>query len=232
MELAIVLVIIGLIIGGILVGQDMVRGAQLKSLYTETESYKAAVNTFKSKYNTLPGDGVTHQFFSCCDGNNNGRIDQYSETYRFWQQLSQSGMIPGEYTGLAGPNGFEPIIGENVPAKKFNNIGEQIFYMDWGDNFSNGYGSLPGADGMANRFQVGGYSVGAITNTGFLTTREAQAFDAKYDDGNPTIGQITTIPQGGVTACVYVGPNAQSAYYNTANYGGVPLCSIGFKANF
>lgn len=55
-ELSIVLVIIGLIVGGILVGQDLVKAAQLRSVMTDVERFRTAVNTFSLKYNCLPGD--------------------------------------------------------------------------------------------------------------------------------------------------------------------------------
>jgi prepilin-type N-terminal cleavage/methylation domain-containing protein len=58
-ELSIVLVIIGLIIGGVLAGRDLIRAAELRSLVSEVERYNSAVNAFKLKYNCLPGDCAT-----------------------------------------------------------------------------------------------------------------------------------------------------------------------------
>jgi prepilin-type N-terminal cleavage/methylation domain-containing protein len=56
-ELSIVLVIIGLIVGGVLVGRDLIAAAQMRSLITQIEKYNTAVNTFRTKYdNILPGD--------------------------------------------------------------------------------------------------------------------------------------------------------------------------------
>src|SRR6266852_226786 len=55
-ELSIVLVIIGLIVGGILVGQDLIKAAQLRATITQLERYDATVNTFRTKFNGLPGD--------------------------------------------------------------------------------------------------------------------------------------------------------------------------------
>src|SRR4051812_15247886 len=55
-ELSIVLVIIGLIIGGILVGIDMVKAAELRSTIAQVEKYHAAVNTFLTKFAGVPGD--------------------------------------------------------------------------------------------------------------------------------------------------------------------------------
>jgi prepilin-type N-terminal cleavage/methylation domain-containing protein len=55
-ELSIVLVIIGLIVGGILVGRDMVRSAEIRADVGEAEKINSAINAFKLKYNCLPGD--------------------------------------------------------------------------------------------------------------------------------------------------------------------------------
>lgn len=55
-ELSIVLVIIGLLAAGILVGRDMIRAAELRSVITDVQTFRTAVNTFSVKYNCLPGD--------------------------------------------------------------------------------------------------------------------------------------------------------------------------------
>jgi prepilin-type N-terminal cleavage/methylation domain-containing protein len=55
-ELSIVLVIIGLIVGGVLVGQDMIKGAEIRAQLSQIDQINAAVNTFRLKYNCLPGD--------------------------------------------------------------------------------------------------------------------------------------------------------------------------------
>jgi prepilin-type N-terminal cleavage/methylation domain-containing protein len=55
-ELSIVLVIIGLIVGGVLVGQDLIEAAALRATVSQLEKYNAAVNTFRVKYGYLPGD--------------------------------------------------------------------------------------------------------------------------------------------------------------------------------
>jgi prepilin-type N-terminal cleavage/methylation domain-containing protein len=55
-ELSIVLVIIGLIVGGVLVGQDLIRSAALQTIITDKDKYVTAVNTFRTKYNEIPGD--------------------------------------------------------------------------------------------------------------------------------------------------------------------------------
>ena len=55
-EMASVLVIIGLIVGGILVGQSLIKAAEVRSEVTQMEKFQTAVNTFRDKYGYLPGD--------------------------------------------------------------------------------------------------------------------------------------------------------------------------------
>src|SRR3984957_545840 len=55
-ELSIVLVIIGLIVGGVLVGQDLIKAAEVRAQITQIERYNTAVNTFRVKYSNVPGD--------------------------------------------------------------------------------------------------------------------------------------------------------------------------------
>ena len=75
-ELSIVLVIIGLVAGGILVGRDLIHSAENRAYVGQLQSYNVAVNTFKTKYNCLPGDcaNATDYFAGTLNGNGNGMI--------------------------------------------------------------------------------------------------------------------------------------------------------------
>jgi len=121
-ELSIVLVILGLLTGGILGGQSLIRAAEMRSISTEHARWVAAAQTFRDKYFALPGDMSNATKFwgtadaaSCsltstgdartCDGNGNGVLN-YSfsgntahEHFRFWQQLANAGLIEGNYSG-------------------------------------------------------------------------------------------------------------------------------------
>ncbi len=55
-ELSIVLVIIGLVVGGVLVGRDLIKAAEIRAQISQIEQFATAINTFKLKYNYLPGD--------------------------------------------------------------------------------------------------------------------------------------------------------------------------------
>ena len=117
-ELSIVLVIIGLVIGGVLVGQQLIHAAQIRQQAAQFESINAAVNTFRTKYNCLPGDCPdATKFFGAlttptngaacasipsngtltCDGNGDGQIapipslgsQSNYEMGHFWVQLTR-----------------------------------------------------------------------------------------------------------------------------------------------
>src|SRR5215475_7293609 len=55
-ELSIVLVIIGLIVGGILTGQDLIKQASLRATVAQLDKYNTAAYTFRNKFGSLPGD--------------------------------------------------------------------------------------------------------------------------------------------------------------------------------
>src|ERR1700690_34231 len=119
-ELSIVLVIIGLIIGGVLVGRDLISAAEIRAQISQIEKYQTAVNTFRVKYGYLPGDipdpaasqygfgargtyagegdgdGVIKGVLSNVNapGNVNGLLPFSGETEMFWVDLSKAGLIP------------------------------------------------------------------------------------------------------------------------------------------
>lgn len=75
-ELSVVLVIIGLIVGGVLVGRDLIAAAEVRQAGSTIEKLDTAVNTFRSKYNCLPGDclNATNLFAGTVNGNGDGQI--------------------------------------------------------------------------------------------------------------------------------------------------------------
>src|SRR4051812_42899143 len=112
-EIAVVMAIVALLAGGVIVGQSMIRASQVRSVVSDLTRYSQAVQNFRDKYNSLPGDfsGATAlwgvESGACpngtgtppqtCDGNGNGNIDNYQESLRAWQHLANSGFIDGSY---------------------------------------------------------------------------------------------------------------------------------------
>lgn len=118
-ELSIVLVIIGLLVGGILVGRDLIKSSEIRAQISQIEEFKTAVNTFRVKYGYLPGDMPPSQasqlgFFtftgayagkgcgSNAYGNNDGIINSTNEFYVFWSHLADAKLLKGNYGGTAG----------------------------------------------------------------------------------------------------------------------------------
>ena len=120
-EFSIALIIIGLVIGGILVGQDLIQTAEHRALMTRIENYKVSIATFKLKYGYLPGDipnateiwgekpgadcnnQVASSSEATCDGDNDGQITfvgvgNNSEGWCIWQHLSNANLVDGQHT--------------------------------------------------------------------------------------------------------------------------------------
>lgn len=101
-EIAIVLVIIGLLLGGILKGQELITSARVRNLANQVEGVKAAYFGFQDRYRALPGD------FSLADtqipnvaagvhGDGTGQI-LGDEAIMVWDHLSHAGFLNGTYT--------------------------------------------------------------------------------------------------------------------------------------
>ncbi|MCK0197383.1 prepilin-type N-terminal cleavage/methylation domain-containing protein [Ancylobacter sp. 6x-1] len=220
-ELSIVLVILGLLTGGILVGQSLIRVAELRSVTADMSRYLSAFHAFRDRYMAAPGDmtnatqfwgSVTSDGASCpnglgtgthtCDGNGNNRLDTsdgvYYEGTRFWQHLANAGLIEGSYTGVVGTSP-RFVIGENHPAGKLSNTAFRATAFG-GATYGTGYTVVWGPQTNAGIGFFFGY--GASATGPALAPQEAWNIDAKLDDGKPDFGTV----QGG-------GENANSACY-------------------
>jgi prepilin-type N-terminal cleavage/methylation domain-containing protein len=126
LECAIALVIVGVLVGGVLAGKNLLRAAELRALGTQAKQYMAASSLFKTKYQALPGDmrdatavwGAAHANPNTClttnsltlvdpkkTCNGNRKIDLSlggGEFFRFWQHLANEGLIAGPFSGVDG----------------------------------------------------------------------------------------------------------------------------------
>jgi len=93
-ELSIVLVIIGLLIGGILKGKAMIENARIKRLNNDITTITAAMYTYQDKYGELPGDDPQGASFQ---GNGNGYIEA-GEQAGVWRNLIDDGLVSGDAT--------------------------------------------------------------------------------------------------------------------------------------
>lgn len=194
-ELAIVIVIVGLLMGGVLVGQSMMRGSQVRRVLTDATSYAGAMHQFRMKYGDFPGDFPTAAsiWATTIGGDGDGIIEPAlaanatGENYRFWQQLSLAGMIGGTYTGLAGPNNRDQAVGgTNTP------IGPMELTTFW----ANSWLYRDAADGnffegdYNNIIVFGGQANATWPTNRVLSGPEALNMDQKSDDSYPATGTI------------------------------------------
>lgn len=190
-EMSIVLVIIGLIVGGVLAGKELVDNAKVLKLRSAVENAVAATRSFEGKYDALPGDMANANVIwpSCdspatnCNGNGNQKID-LTESARAWQQLSDAGMVPGSYDGQ-GLSG----IGTQVPKAPYSQSGLVIAW----DNAVYNTGHFIGV-GDTSSTVLFAFGTPAITQTVHMNASfdPALAFrlDSKFDDGIPFKGKV------------------------------------------
>jgi prepilin-type N-terminal cleavage/methylation domain-containing protein len=218
-ELSIVLVIIGLIVGGILVGQDLILAAGVRAQVSQIEKYNQAVNAFRDKYGALPGDlnqTVATQFGFLARGTNPGEGDgngliegdwngsyahgeaQMGETQLFWADLSTAGLIDGSFvynstTGLYSNRTAltTPNIAAFVPAAKIGGGNYVSVYTNDNTSFAPGYGPI----GNTSYFSISvvteylNGNIGMTSSVG-MTPAQANAIDTKIDDDNPLKGRV------------------------------------------
>ena len=101
-EIAIVLVVVGLILGGVFKGQALIDSARVRSLTSEVSGIRGAWHSFQERYRSLPGDfpdAATQIDSAALPGNGNGRLDDGRERAGVWQQLALAGFISGSFDG-------------------------------------------------------------------------------------------------------------------------------------
>lgn len=179
-ELAVVLIIIGFIVAGIIIGRQLIESAKLRAVITDVERYNAAAQTFKAKYDCIAGDctnatkffgaygncagsdGVEYLGDKTCNGNGDGKVNyntssgpnywRYDETTLFWQQLYLAGVIESRYTGEVNyVQALAP--GENVPKSSIEGGCYSVHYSeeDW---WASPY-TLPVTPMISNFFAMG-----------------------------------------------------------------------------
>ena len=244
-ELSVVLVIIGLLIGGLVIGRDIIRNSNLQSVVANINSFQNGLKLFQEKYRYLPGDfpqattiwasGVgcainTTSTTETCNGDGDGFISSVSapttantlsnENYYAWKHLSNAGFVDVQFDrfdyGRAG-----------------SKLGDAIFTIF----------HTPGQSGTSGVFD-GKYgtiiTLGATyTNNTYpafneaLTGTDALSIDQKIDDSRPGTGNVmtfTTQTGSPVPGCASSNV-ATSATYNISS-ANTPNCSLIFKTGY
>ena len=104
-EIAIVLVIIGLLLGGVLKGQEMMTNAKIKRTSNDFNGVSAAIYSYLDRYSAFPGDDPNaNQRWggATVSGDGNGIIAGTcfgaGESRQMWDHLRQSGLVAGAGT--------------------------------------------------------------------------------------------------------------------------------------
>ena len=241
-ELSIVLVILGLLTGGILGGQSLIRAAELRAVGTEYNRYVTATQTFRDKYFALPGDMTNATAFwgatdpspaTCivtvgsgtqtCNGDGNGRVEttaltatHYSEVFTFWQHLAQAGLVEGTYTGRVGAGGGGESTTSNSPRSKYQQA--LWFPFNWNTSFS-GTAQYDGSY-RDNLFQFGAFAAGGTPANPVMRAEDAWNLDTKMDDGRPAYGGVRARFWGGTCTDAANSAALNSNYLLTATANG------------
>lgn len=200
-ELAIVLVIIGLLVGAVLKGQELLESARLKTIMTQLNQYRLATNTFVDRYGALPGDfdkASSYIKTGLKNGNNNGRIEGFGlsgsggtsnhEALSFWEHLAAAELIPN-----ASP-----------PSTKLGGI-ITIAHAP--------------SEGMQGHWFVIGNPNGSKNDGALLTPLQCLSIAKKLDTEDPFSGNVqmrNAAQKGGDTQCLKANKILNTAIKNPA----------------
>jgi prepilin-type N-terminal cleavage/methylation domain-containing protein len=180
-EIAIVMVIIGLLLGGVLKGQEIITNAKIKNLENDFNGTTAAIYSYQDRYRALPGDDTmaSDRFNNPAATNStatpgNGTIDQQfnsdnpgDESRLFWLHLRNAGLVSGSTTEQQQP--------------------------------TNAFGGLTGVStGTATLGGVLPNMLGLFVGFSNIPRNIATILEARADDGNPTLGSIQATKNNGV----------------------------------
>ena len=212
-EIAIVLVIIGLLLGGVLKGQELITGARVRNLISQQDGIKAAYFGFQDRYRALPGDyaqATVNINGATRNGNGNGQIEPAAapvngsapeEHILAWEHLSRAGFINGSYTFAAAATDT------TTPKNPYSTYLQLIY--------DNNYGT--GVASARHNLKTGNQ----------IPVNILAEIDLKIDDGNPSGGAFQFSAFGGPTAATCVDATTNPVSWNIrgdqSNCGGTSI---------
>jgi prepilin-type N-terminal cleavage/methylation domain-containing protein len=205
-EIAIVLVIIGLLLGGILKGQEMITQAKIKNVIADFSGVSAAYHGYQDRYRAIPGDDPnvgTRWTAPVSAAAGNGVVEgTYSaacpiplvaaspESCHFWDHLRRAGFV----SGSGGQQPFNALTG--------------LIGVQTGDGVGPAPTLLDGAGGPG--------FVGLIMCSANLPDKVAIAVDTQMDDGVSGKGTVRGLLQGSPNQATGTVP-ATAAYAETGS---------------
>lgn len=180
-EIAVVLVIIGLLLGGVMKGQEMINSAKVKNLASDFSNVPLYINVYQDKFKALPGDdaaAATHLLATASVGNGNGSIDGIwkpsattDESAIFWQHIRLANLAAGSTViGVGAGNTFMP---------------------------QNTLGGAIGISSLANS-PISGLRGTYVVCSDAIPGKLAQQLDIAIDDGVSNTGALQLIASGAV----------------------------------
>lgn len=212
-EIAIVLVIIGLLLGGVLKGQEMITQGKIKNVISDFNGIQAAYYGYQDRYRAIPGDdaGANARWGNGgpvpASGNGDGSLTgtynaavtgdptSAQETNLFWTHLRCAGFVSGPCTGAG--SGTQP-----------TNAATGIVGVQTG----NGAGSYA----MAPPSTTNGFS-GLIICSANLPDKIAIAVDTQMDDGKALSGQVRGEKQSAPNPAIQQTLSASDEYVDTGS---------------
>ena len=178
-EIAIVLVIIGLLLGGVLKGQELINSAKVKNMATDFRNVPLYIYGYQDRFKALPGDdknvatNLTGGTLATTNGTpGNGKIEGpwkdpalTDESALFWQHVRLAGLATGATT--PAPTGYLP---------------------------TNADGGQIGVQSTASAY-IGGMTGAYLVCSAGVQGRYAKQLDATMDDGVHTTGSMQVVPE-------------------------------------
>ena len=210
-EIAIVLVVVGLLVGAVLSGQELIGSGRVRNLADTSAGIRSAYFAFVDRYRRVPGDWNANEAGEALGaavnggGNDNGRIDneagsEWAEPNALWEQLAKAGFLPGEFAGDAvAPTPSN----RRAPLNPFN----RVMVLGRTDDYLHAGGPSP-------------VRLNLVLGRG-IPVDLARELDVKIDDGIPDTGALRlTVSSGaafgdpaeGEAVCVRTGGGGTRIY--------------------
>ena len=182
-ELAIVLVIIGLLLGGVLRGQELINSAKVKNMARDFQNVQVYIYGYQDKFKALPGDdaaaathvtgaspGTTGTLGNGVIQGNWNTTTNGDESCVFWDHVRRAGLAPGStVVNCASGNTYQP---------------------------RNADGGLVGVQSVSTLTTITGMTGAYAICSDAILGKFALQLDTTLDDGDPSTGSVRAITSG------------------------------------